>query len=268
MSLTDSERLLVEDRRARILAALQSDGRVLSKDLARRFGVSEDAIRRDLRDLAALNLLQRVHGGALPRSSALEPYVARRAQQAAAKQDVARTVAAWVKPNQVLFLDGGSTLVDVIAHLPPGLHLTVITNNLPAALALADRPDIRGVLLGGRIDGASHITSGVQTLEEIQAVRADTCLLGVCGLHPEHGLTAAHHEEALLKRAMVRQSAECAAVLTPDKLGTAAPYTVVPAAELDTLFVAPQAPDEALEPYRRLGIQVIQETERDSDHRP
>ncbi|MFC4455361.1 DeoR/GlpR family DNA-binding transcription regulator [Deinococcus sonorensis] len=255
---TDPDRLLLDDRRARILQDLQRDGRVLSTVLARRYAVSEDAIRRDLRELASQHLLKRVHGGALPVSNAFEPYAVRRVQEPRAKQDVAAAVARWVRPNQVLFLDGGSTLTEVIAHLPAGLNLTVITNNLHAAVALTDRPDIHGVLLGGTIDSASHITSGLRALEDIQAVRADACLLGVCGLHPEHGLTAAHQEEAQLKRAMVRQSAECAVVLTRDKLGTTAPYVVLPAADIDTLFIEPDVSGEQLAPYRQLGIQVLQ----------
>lgn len=249
---------MAENRRAQILEDLRREGQVLSGELSRRYGVSEDAIRRDLRDLASLGLLQRVHGGALPLSNALKPYAVRRQQQRGAKQEVARAVARWVQPHQVIFLDSGSTLTEVVTHLPRDLNLTVVTHNLHAALVIADRPDIHGILLGGRIDPASQITSGLRAGEDIAALHADLCLLGVCSLHPEHGLTAAHHEEAQLKRAMIRQSAECAVVLTADKLGTTSPYTVVPAAEIDLLFIDSQVPEGELDPYRELGVQIVQ----------
>ncbi|WP_322474776.1 hypothetical protein [Deinococcus sp. AB2017081] len=137
------------------------------------------------------------------------------------------------------------------------MGLTIITNNFHAAVELAERPDVRGLLLGGLIDPTSQITSGLRALEDLGGVRSDVCLLGVCSLHPEHGLTAAYHEEARLKRAMIRQSAECAVVLTADKLGTTVPYTVVPATEIDTLFIDSQVPAEPLEPYRDLGVQFV-----------
>lgn len=254
----------MDDRRARILQDLQREGQVLSRDLSLRYGVSEDAIRRDLRDLASLGLLQRVYGGALPRSNALESYAVRQAQGRPAKVNVARAVAAWVRRGQVLFLDGGSTLTEMVPYLPGEMNLTVITNNLPAAVALAARPDIRSVMLGGAIDPVSQITSGPQTLEELSAVRADVCLLGVCGLHPEYGLTAAHHGEAALKRAMIRQSAECAVVLTADKLGTSVPYRVAAAHEIGTLFVEAGLDPHRLAPYRSLGIQIVQSGEHGS----
>lgn len=251
-------RLLVEDRRAHILNDLHRDGRVYSGELSRRFGVSEDAIRRDLRDLASLGLLKRVHGGALPLSNALEPYAIRNAQQHQSKKEVAFTFARWVSPNQVVFIDGGSTLTEVIRHLPGGLGLTIITNNLHAAVELAERADVHGILLGGVIDTASHITSGLRAVEDVSSIHADLCLLGVCSLHPEHGLTTPNHEEAQLKRAMIRQSAECAVVLTADKLGTISTYAVAPISDIDLLFVDSQVPAEQLGPYRDCGVQVVQ----------
>lgn len=199
-----------------------------------------------------------MHGGALLLSNALVPYALRQTQQQDAKQRVALQVAQWLTPNQVIFVNGGSTLTEVVRHLPPNLNLTVVTNNLHAALVLADRPDLQSILLGGTINTASHITSGLRVAQAIGDIRADLCLIGGCSLHTEQGLTAAYSEEAQLKQAMIRQSAECAVVLTADKLGTIAPYTVVPLTELDTLFIDAQVSERLLELYRTAGIQVVQ----------
>ena len=87
-------------------------------------------------------------------------------------------------------------------------------------------------------------------------MRADACVLGVCSLHPELGVTAIDHDEAHVKRAMVAASADVIALATSDKLRAGSPYVVAPVAELTHLVAEAAAPDELLDPYRALGVTV------------
>ncbi len=91
----------------------------MSGELSQRFNVSEDSIRRDLRELAAEGKLQRVHGGALPVSPAIAPIETRKSVQIASKQAVARAAAALIQPGQVVIVDGGTTTAAMIGFLPP-----------------------------------------------------------------------------------------------------------------------------------------------------
>ena len=91
--------MLVAERRDLLLARLREEGKVLAKDLAAELGVSEDSIRRDLRDLAAAGLCQRVYGGALPVSPAIGDYASRTSISVAGKERVARTAAGLVRPG-------------------------------------------------------------------------------------------------------------------------------------------------------------------------
>lgn len=248
--------MLTAERRQYILAILQRDGKVIAKQLSEELSVSEDTIRRDLRDLAADGLLLRVHGGALPCSPANTNFSARQEQALSAKAAIAQAAARLVHDGQVVLLDGGTTNIRVAQSLPPELHATVITNSPPLAAVLAEHPNIETIMLGGRIFKHSAITMGVATVEELRMIRADLYLLGICSLHPEIGISTGNLEEAYLKRAMIACSAEVIALASPEKLHTAAPYVIGELRELSEIITEKTASEEVLEPYRALGISV------------
>lgn len=250
--------MLSEERRRRILALLQQEGKVVASELSTALNVSEDTVRRDLRELAEGGLLQRVHGGALPRSPAAGSYAVRERQAPEAKEAIAQAAARLARAGQVILFDGGTTMVQVARRLPLDLRATVITNSAPVAMALAQHADIEVVMLGGRFFKDSLVTVGAATVEALRMVRADLCMLGVCSVHPEVGISALDYEEAQVKRAMIVEAAEVVAVASAEKLGTAAPYIVAPLKELTHLVTERDVPDEVLAPYRALGITIVQ----------
>jgi DeoR/GlpR family transcriptional regulator of sugar metabolism len=249
--------MLTVERRQHILATLQHDGKVLASELSAALGVSQDTIRRDLRELAEAGLLQRVHGGALPRSPAAAPFVARQSQAPAAKQAIAQVAAQLVRDGQVIMLDGGTTTLQVAQRLPLDLRATVVTNSPPIAIALAEHPQVEVVLVGGRLYKDSLVTIGAGAVEALRAIRADICMLGVCSLHPQDGISVPDLEEAYVKRAMVAGAAEVVALASAEKLGTVAPYTVGPIDDLTHIVTEREVPEEMLALYRAHGITII-----------
>lgn len=249
--------MLTEERHRRILDHLRVQGRVLSSDLARELEVSPDTIRRDLRELDEAGLLRRVHGGALPRRGDTDPLPVRARRAPEAKAKVARRAAATVSDGQVVMFDGGTTTLEVARALPERLHATVVTNSLPIALELADRPRIEVLVVGGRLRDRSLVTVGAVAAEALGAIRADLLFLGVCGLHPEIGITVEDAEEREGKRAMIAGAADVVALADHEKLGTALPFVVAPLSAVTTL-VTDAAAEASLAPYRALGIEVIQ----------
>ncbi len=111
--------MLASQRKQQILQILTEEKQVMSGELSQRFNVSEDSIRRDLRELAAEGKLQRVHGGALPVSAAIAPIETRKSVQIASKQAVARAAAALIQPGQVVIVDGGTTTAAMIGFFYP-----------------------------------------------------------------------------------------------------------------------------------------------------
>ncbi len=249
--------MLTAERRQYILEALRRDGKVLATELSGALSVSEDTIRRDLRELADAGLLQRVHGGALPRSPAIASYAARQQQAPSAKAAIAQAAAQLVRSGQTVILDGGTTTLQVAQRLPPDLRATVITNSPPIASALAEHSEVEVILIGGRLYKHSLVTVGAATVEALRQVRADLCMLGICSLDLEDGISVPDYEEAHVKRAMIASAAEVVALASAEKLGTAAPYIVAPLSELTYLVTDRSVPEEVLAPYRAQGITVI-----------
>src|SRR3981189_856400 len=108
--------MLTTQRKQHILDVLRRTGQVIAKDLSQELGLSEDTIRRDLRELAAEGLLQRVHGGALPASPAVAKFAARQALATDGKIAIGQAAARMIRPGQVVFIDGGTTAIQLVRH--------------------------------------------------------------------------------------------------------------------------------------------------------
>jgi DeoR/GlpR family transcriptional regulator of sugar metabolism len=249
-------RTLADERRSEIVTRLRQDGRVVAAELVADLGVSRDTIRRDLDELAAAGVLKRVHGGALPAAAGGAPWAVRREQAVEAKEAIAHATAKLLHPGQVIFLDAGTTALEVARALPPDLDATIVTNSPPAAAALADHPSAEVVLLGGQLRKDAIAAAGAATVEAIERIQADVCILGVCSLHPEIGISVLDLEESYVKRAMIDHAAEVVAVTAADKLGSAGPYVVAPLDQLTHLVTDTTAAKDALAPFRKLGIEV------------
>ncbi|MFJ4717508.1 DeoR/GlpR family DNA-binding transcription regulator [Streptomyces sp. NPDC088785] len=220
--------MLAAERHAHLLGLLAREGKIVAKDVAADLGISEDSVRRDLRDLAADGLCQRVYGGALPASPAVADYATRTTVAPDGKRRVAAVAAALVRPDSALILDGGTTALAVARALPPDLPCTVITHSPTVAAALLDHPRAELYLLGGRVFKHSAVACGAAAVEAAQNVSADLCLIGVTGVHPEAGLTTGDAEEAAMKRVLAARAAETYVLASSEKIGTASRYRVLP----------------------------------------
>ncbi|HEY9618964.1 MAG TPA: DeoR/GlpR family DNA-binding transcription regulator [Crinalium sp.] len=247
---------LPQERRQRILDQLNQNGKVIAAELSLQFGVSEDTIRRDLRDMADAGLLQRVHGGALPLSSAVASYAVRETIALPAKSSIGKAAASLIHAGQVVIFDSGTTTLEVAKNLPTDLQATTITISPQIAIALTAYPNLEVILVGGLLNPHAMAVAGSAAIETIQSIRADICILGVCSLHPEVGVTATNFEETHLKRAMIASAADVIAVATVDKLGAAAPYVVASIHEVTHIVTEADVSDEAIAPYEALDITV------------
>lgn len=235
--------MLTSERRALLLDRLTTTGRIVAADVASELALSEDTIRRDLRDLAAEGLLQRVHGGALPLSPTHRPFADRAALAPAEKRKLAAAAAALVQPGMVVIVDGGTTHQALAPALPRDLACTIVTHSPAFATALEGHPKIDIILIGGRVFRHSMVAAGPIAQQAYAGIRADLCLLGVTGIHPETGLTTGDPEEAALKSTLVTSAAEVAVLATADKLGTTSPWGIAPLSALGTLITSGPRPD-------------------------
>ncbi|MFH0132610.1 DeoR/GlpR family DNA-binding transcription regulator [Variovorax sp. VaC1] len=253
--------MLTSQRKQHILSALQRDGNVVAKSLSEALGLSEDTIRRDLREMAAEGLLQRVHGGALPLAPAGADFASRQQLASDEKVLIGRAAARLVRPGQVVFVDGGTTAVQLARHLPRTLQATVVTHSPSVAVELAAHTQLEVVLIGGRLFKHSVVAVGAAAMGAIARIHADTYFMGVTGVHAEAGLTTGDLEEAEIKRALMASAAETVVLASSEKLGVASAWVVNPVTAATTLLVSPEAPAKALAPLRKAGLTILR-----SDH--
>jgi DeoR/GlpR family transcriptional regulator of sugar metabolism len=249
--------MLTLQRKKLILQRLASDGQIIAKALATELGVSEDSIRRDLRELAQENKLQRVHGGALPASAAVAPLAVRQEISPNDKQNLGRVGAAMVKAGQVIVLDGGSTALQIARHLPFDLRATVITHSPTVAVELAVKPHLEIIMLGGRLYRHSMVNVGATTIAAMAKIRADVYFMGVTGVHAQAGLTTGDFEEAAVKLALHENSAETVVLASPEKLGAASAFTIAPLNAIATLVVPSLTPLKTQRLYSATGVNVV-----------
>ena len=248
--------MLTSQRKNLILQRLQRDGQIIAKTLSAELELSEDTIRRDLRELAAEGLLHRVHGGALPASSAIADFATRQTIAPSAKSAIGAAAARTVGRGQVVIVDGGTTAVQLVRALPQTLEATVVTHSPSIAVELVNHPNIEVILIGGRLFKHSVVAVGAATIKGYTQIRADLCFVGVTGLHPEIGLTTGDLEEAHVKRAMIASAAEVTVMASSEKLLAASSYVIAPIGEVNSIITELDTPSANTEPFERLGIMV------------
>lgn len=237
---------------------MQREGRdALAGKLAAEFGVSEDTIRRDLRELAAEGRLQRVHGGALPASPAIAPFGVRHDLESAAKEKIARRAASMIAPGQTVIVVGGTTSVALVKALPPNLRATIVTHSPSVAAALADHATIEVILIGGLLFKHSVVAVGAAAMEGISRIHADLYFMGVTGVHVTARLSTGDFEEAAIKRALAARSAETVVLASSSKLNAASPFVIGDITLAQTIVVEAQCAAELTRPIEEAGVSVL-----------
>ena len=172
-------------RRDQIAARLAHGESVVATTLAAEFRVSEDAIRRDLRALAADGLCRRVYGGALPPLPGALPMAVRMDAGRERKAALARAAVAVIEPGVFLFLDSGSTNLALAACLPEDHALTVATNSVDIAAALLRRQDVHLIMVGGAVDPLVGGCIDATAVLAVGQMNIQRCFLGVCAITVE-----------------------------------------------------------------------------------
>ena len=246
--------MLAEERRKKILSRLTQEGQLLSTDLVKEFTVSEDTIRRDLKELSDAGLLKKVHGGAMPMTTVPFEYDARQELNIEEKSAMARRAVSLIRTGMLIFVDGGTTVLQIAQHLPASFQGTFITHSVPTATALAAMQGSDVILLGGKIIPNLLITTGPGQIDQAKQFRPDLAIVGVHGLTPQAGATVESYDDASIKRTFIQNSAEIVVLAGHEKIGFVAAYAV---AELsDISYLISDADEERLQPFARAGITI------------
>ncbi|WP_194205523.1 DeoR/GlpR family DNA-binding transcription regulator [Superficieibacter sp. 1612_C1] len=227
-----------EQRLSLIEQMLTETGRVIGVDLARKLGVSEHTIRRDLQELARRGICKKVYGGAVSQIKQSALFDVRTTQNIEEKSRIARRCAEMIGPDSCIFIDAGSTYLQMVEFIPAALTLTIVTNSPQIATALSSRRNGEVILLGGKINPLTGSTLSSDTVKQIQGIIFDQTFIGVCGLDPQAGLSAVCYEDACFKKEVLSQSNEVIAAVTADKMSQVARYKVASCEDIDIAVVS------------------------------
>lgn len=247
------------ERQRWIVDRARSGGRVEVTEIARELDVATETVRRDLGVLERDGLVRRVHGGAVPTERLNAELVL--ADRDRRHRDEKRAIAAAALPlldtAAAVYLDEGSTVRVLAQAWHPRAPVTVVTNALQTASALAGREHVTVILLGGRVRPLTTATVDHWATSMLADITLDLAVLGTNGAGRRHGLTCPDGEVAALKALAIRSARQCAVLADGSKFATDSLFTFARWDSVGTLVTDTGAPTDTLEQISALGVEVV-----------
>ena len=256
-SESDGGRLKRGERFERIIAALRVGSSVRISDLATRFGVSTETVRRDIDELSRQGLVDRTYGGAASAVSFHEAAVNQRAhEQVDERRRIGACAAESIEDSDVLMIDAGSTTVHFAQQLAvTAPRITVLTNCLGVALALGPSAETRVVLCPGDYRVQEGGVFGPETAAFLQRFRATKAIIGASGLTGE-GPVERDSAATWVKRTMIERATRRFLLLDESKFDVRSVETVCPLDQIDDLVTSAVPPTALRDALVAAGIEV------------
>jgi DeoR/GlpR family transcriptional regulator of sugar metabolism len=235
--------VLSEERRKRLLEMIQQKGSLTIAEAGRRLAVSRMTVHRDLEQLAAHDLVRKVHGGAVavvadralydPRASAFKDRLVAHSEL---KRAIARHAARQLEGARTLLVDASSTAFFLVETLPAPDETFVIAGGLPLYAELQRRhPQMRVALHGGEALRTGSLV-GPLALASLAEVRVDWAIVSCLGVVEDEGaLYDSHPEEVEVKRAYLERARHRMLVVDCSKFGLSGAYKFTDLASFDVV---------------------------------
>ena len=265
--------MFAEERQQLIVGLITASGRASVTDLAERFSITTETVRRDLAALEAAGSVRRVHGGAVSPdrfSTNEESILVRTDQRQPEKTRIAEAALALIPQDRTgsILIDAGST-TEALAELlaartaattaisEPAAELVVITHSLPVAAKLSGEPGIALHLLGGKVRGITQAAVGQSTVEAARRLRPDIAFIGTNGIHAAFGLSTPDPEEAAVKAAFVQSARRIVVLADASKLDAETLVQFASLKDLDTLITDTKPTTELADALADAGVEVV-----------
>lgn len=246
----------LNERQEQIVALLKAEGEVKIAALSKQFQVTEMTIRRDLEKLEQLTLLYRTLGGAISSTSVDMPLGERTSVRTDEKAAIGRAAAQLIRPGEAVFLDAGTTTLQIARRIPKGADITVVTNALNVAAELNGR-QVQTLVIGGVLREATSSLVGPFAEEIMQKMAYDRVFLGASGFTLEHGFNNSNVYEAELKRIAMTKGAEVNMVLDHTKFGYQSLASFATLRQVNRIITNAAPPDEIVAACREAGVDLL-----------
>ncbi|WP_372936679.1 DeoR/GlpR family DNA-binding transcription regulator [Seonamhaeicola sp.] len=246
-----------KERQQKIIDEVSINRKVSSSFLSERLKVSEDTIRRDIKELHDKGLITKVHGGAISNIQKLYHYNEDVIYNREGKVRIAQKAISLLEDGMVIIISGGTTNLMLAKLLPKNLKATVYTYSLPIAMQLTEHPLIETIFIGGKIHRSSMVTTGIDVIQYLSNLRANICFMGVSALDVKQGITDEGYEVSLIKKAMIKASERVVYLATTNKLNLIHNYNVCDLKEIDTVVTDLEINNPKLKSYISAGINLL-----------
>ncbi len=245
-----------------ILDALRITGRESIASLAERLDVSDETVRRHVKDLVEQGAVHRVHGGVILAGALAEPPFSRRIKErVAAKRAIAKGVAEHVSDGMTLLIDSGSTTTYVAQALLQRSGLTVITNSLEIARTLVGRGDCSVHFAGGALRADIGATIGHEAIALIREFRADLAILSMGAIDVKDGYMDFDIDEARIARTMIDRADRVVVAADAWKFTAKARVRVCSFEPVSLLVTDETPPPQLLQQFTAAGTQIVVATD-------
>ncbi|MDN3659424.1 DeoR/GlpR family DNA-binding transcription regulator [Ferruginibacter paludis] len=245
--------MLKEERHKIILREVNLHNKVLTSDLSELLDVSEDTIRRDLNELDELEMILKVHGGAMSKTFHY-PFNGQNPVYALeAKKLIAQKAITLFKKDMLILIEGGTTIMEIAKQIPTDLHATFLTVCPQVALALAEHENIDVITIGGRLAKNANIHTGASVINELAGIKTDLCIIGTNGISVEDGLTDSDWEVVQVMKAMIRSAKKTATVCIAEKFNTVQKIKIADLTDVDYVITELDVNNPMLDVYRGEG---------------
>ena len=232
-------------RQSDILEIAKQKGRVAVDDLAERFDVTVQTIRRDLSELSEMGKLDRVHGGAVLRSGVSNiGYEDRRALNEDAKARIAAACAAAIPDSASVFMNIGTSTESVARQMLGHKNLMVVTNNMNVANILLENPECEIVVAGGVLRRSDGGLVGNLTVSTINQFKFDYAIIGCSALDTDGDLLDFDFQEVLVSQSIITQARQTFLVADHSKLQRSAPARIASLSDVDVFFTDKPLPPQ------------------------
>lgn len=245
-------------RQVEILEIARREGKVGVEELAQRFGVTVQTIRRDLTELDTAGQLDRVHGGAVIASGTSNvAYEQRKNHLADRKAAIARLCASTIPNDCSVFLNIGTSTEAVARELRHHENLLVITNNMNIANTLAGNSDCEVVVTGGTVRRGDGGLIGTMTVKAIRSFKFDYAVIGCSALDADGDVLDYDVQEVGVSQAIIAQARAPLLVADHSKLHRSAPARICSLADIQALFTDEPLPEALATACAGWGTEVF-----------
>ncbi|PWL38390.1 DeoR family transcriptional regulator [Flagellimonas aquimarina] len=249
--------MLKEERQHVILNEVALHNKVLLTDIAEMLDVSIDTIRRDVKELDSENKLRKVHGGAVSLGFTNSTVRNTNIYALEEKKKIAEKAVMMLKEGGVVFIDGGTTCLELTRQIPESIKLTCFTMSLPVAMELLAKPNVKVIFIGGEISPDSQIAIGPSTIRQLTEIRVDYSFIGTGYVDSLFGLTEFDWDIVQVKKAIIKASKKTVLLSISEKLNSQHRYKTCDINAINTMITELDPNNNLLNLFRNQEIHLL-----------